>query len=195
MGGGTSQTEEAPPPFFHSSIPQPLPAPIAPPAARLRFASRFHPGDAPVALVYARALTEPLAWSLTGVMVAATASVLSEQDPLGWLLVVVPLICALATGYAAYALRRRPAELILEDGRGAVRSVWAVTTGWERPRLHPVFSRKRTREGLSVAIGRTLYTFAPEDWMDYDALEEAVYAAAARAAEQAAEQRRARAPG
>ena len=147
---------------------------------RARFRSRFDPGGASPALLYARALTEPLAWSMTGVMVAATTAVLSGQNPLAWLLPVVPLLYVLASGYAVYRLRSLPAELVLEAGRGVVRSVWEVAA--ERPfRLYPVVSRRRTRDGLSVALGRTMHTFQPDEWPDYEALEDAILAAAAEA--------------
>lgn len=147
------------------------PAPIA-------FRSRSHPDRTPAALVYARALTEPLAWGMTGVMIAAGASILSAQNPLPWLIWVVPVVCALAVGWTVYDLRRTPAEIVLVGHLGTVRSVWDVALGRPPQRLHPVFSPKRTREGLNLPLGRTVHTLGPEDWADFERLEAALFAAA-----------------
>lgn len=142
------------------------------------FRSRHHPGDAPVALVYARALTGPLAWSMTGVMIAASVAMLEGQDPLPWVVWVVPLVYALSTAWTVYDLRRTPAELVLDGARGGVRSAWD-TAGRKKPLpLRSVFSPRRTIYGLDVPIGRTLHAFAPEDWPHFDRLEAAAFAAA-----------------
>lgn len=153
------------------------------------FRSREHPGDAPMALVYARALTGPLAWSMTGVMIAASVAMLEGQDPLPWVIWVVPLVYALSTSWTIYDLRRTPAELVLDGPRGGVRSAWDAA-GRKNPLvLRPVFSPRRTAYGLDVPIGRTLHAFSPDDWPHFDRLEAAAFAAA----EEAETERRARA--
>src|SRR5690554_5733951 len=110
------------------------------------FRSRHHPGDAPTALVYARALTGPLAWSMTGVMIAAAMAMLTAQDPLPWVVWVVPVVYALSTAWTIYDLRRTPAELVLDGARGGVRSVWDAARRSTALRLHSVFSPRRTME-------------------------------------------------
>ncbi len=143
------------------------------------FRSRHHPGDAPTALVYARALTGPLAWSMTGVMIAAAVAMLEGQDPLPWVLWVVPLVYALSTAWTIYDLRRTPAELVLDGSRGGLRSVWDAAGRTSALPLHSVFSPRRTMEGVDVPIGRALHSFHPDDWPAFDRLEAAVFAAAA----------------
>jgi hypothetical protein len=150
------------------------------------FRSRDYPGDAPLALVYARALTGPLAWSMTGVMIAAAMAMLQAQDPLPWLVWVVPVVYALSTAWTIYDLRHAPAELVVEGARGAVRSVWDVARRVSALRLHPVYSPRRTMEGLDLPIGRTLYSFAPSDWPHFEQLEQAAFAAAAASEEERA---------
>ena len=143
------------------------------------FRSHHHPGEAPLALVYARALTGPLAWSMTGVMIAAATAMLEAQDPLPWLVWVVPLVYALSTAWTVYDLRHTPAELVLDGPRGGVRSAWDAARRTAALRLDPVYSPRRTMEGVDVPIGRTLYSFAPADWPGFERLEKAVFAASA----------------
>ena len=144
----------------------------------IAFRSRQHPGDAPVALVYARALSGPLAWSMTGVMIAALVSVLTEQDPLPWLLWVVPVVYALTSAWTVYDLRRTPAELVLDGPRGGLRSVWDASGTAKPLLLRPVYTPRRTMEGVDVPIGRTLYSFHPDDWAHFDRLEAALFESA-----------------
>lgn len=142
------------------------------------FRSRQHPGDAPVALLYARALSGPLAWSMTGVMIAAAVSMLQAQDPLPWVVWVVPAVYALASAWTVHDLRRTPAELVLDGPRGGVRSAWDAAGSAKPLPLRPVYTPRRTLEGVDVPIGRTLHSFAPEDWPHFEALEEALFASA-----------------
>ena len=142
------------------------------------FRSRHHPGDTPAPLVYARALTGPLAWSMTGVMIAAAVAMLTAQDPLPWVVWVVPLVYALSTAWTIYDLRRTPAELVIDGARGGIRSVWDVALRTTTLPLYSVFTPRRTMEGVDVPIGRTLFSFPPEDWPSFDRLEAAVFAAA-----------------
>ena len=142
------------------------------------FRSRSHPGDASTALTYARALTGPLSWSMTGVMIAAAVSMLEGQDPLPWVLWVVPLVYALSTAWTVYDLRRTPAELVLDGSCGGVRSVWDAAGRTTALPLLSVYSPRRTMEGVDVPIGRILYSFSPDDWPAFERLEAAVFAAA-----------------
>lgn len=140
------------------------------------FKSRQHPGDAPIALVYARALSGPLAWSMTGVMIAASVSMLTAQDPLPWVVWVVPVVYALASAWTIYDLRRTPAELVLDGPRGGLRSVWDAAGKPKPLLLKPVYTPRRTLDGLDVPIGRTLFSFSPDDWPHFDRLETAAFA-------------------
>jgi hypothetical protein len=142
------------------------------------FRSHHHPGDASLPLVYARALTGPLAWSMTGVMIAAATAMLEAQDPLPWVVWVVPVVYVLSTAWTIYDLRHTPAEVVLEGSRGGVRSVWDAARRTATLRLRPVFSPRRTLEGVDVPIGRTLYSLSPVDWPAYDQLEKALFDAA-----------------
>lgn len=155
------------------------------------FRSHHHPGDAPLALVYARALTGPLAWSMTGVMIAAAMAMLQAQDPLPWVVWVVPVVYVLSTAWTIYDLRHTPAEVVLDGPRGGVRSVWDTARRTSTLRLRPVYSPRRTMEGVDVPIGRTLYSLSPVDWPSYEQLEKGLFEAAA-ASEQDRRERAAR---
>lgn len=141
--------------------------------ARYCFASRHHPGEAPPAPIFARALTGPLSFSMLVVMIAATASVLLGVDPLGWVMFAVPAALALATGFTVFVMRRTPAELLLLGDRAAIRSVWDVATG-VAGEAGPLLPPKRVRDGIHVGIGENVLTFTAEDWPELRAIEAAL---------------------
>jgi hypothetical protein len=139
----------------------------------LVFPSRHHPGAAPLAVVYARELTGPLAGAMIALMVAATAAVLMSQDPAPTLAWAAPLAALLAAAFAGHHARRLPAELVLYADRAALRSVWDVASGRTSLPLR-VLPPRRVREGLNVGIGPDVVTLTPEDWPDYPRLREAL---------------------
>jgi hypothetical protein len=141
------------------------------------FRSVHHPGTTPPALVLLRAQAEPVALALLGVFVVALVGILRGEDVLGLLLWAAPLAYVLAAAWAAYDLSRRPAEVVLQGGFGAVRSVWDVAWGRERRdplvRLLPVFAPFRKDGQLHVGIGDAVHTLRPEDWPELGELVDA----------------------
>ncbi len=150
--------------------------------AMTRFRSVHHPGDAPLALVVARAQARPVAAALVAVMVAATARVLSGADVLGLVAWALPLAYAGAAAWALFELRRLPAEILLRGPLGAVRSVWAVArereTGVEEDALVPVIAPRKTDGALLVGFGDAAVALRPFEWPEFDRLRDALDSAA-----------------
>lgn len=144
------------------------------------FQSVHHPGEAPRALVLARAQAEPVALALLGVCVVAFVGMLTGAAVVGTLVWAVPLAYLLAASWAVYDLHRRPAEVVLRNGFGAVRSVWDVAWDRNEPasvvRLQPVFRPFRKDGQLHVGVGDAIYTLRPEEWPTYSALLDALRA-------------------
>ncbi len=139
------------------------------------FRSIYHPGDSSLALALARAQAGPIAFAFVGVMVVTLAAVLQGADVLTTLLWAVPLAYACAAAWGVYDLQRRPAEIVLRHGFGAIRSAWDVARSREAAspfsvRLEPVFEPGR-KEGLRfAAIGDRVLPLRPGEWPEYDRL-------------------------
>lgn len=162
---------------YRSRVPQLPDRPIAQlpdPLTTTIYKSVYHPGEAPRALVVARAQAQPVGLALLGVFVVAFVGILRGEAVLGTLLWAVPLTYAAAAAWALYDLHRRPAEIVLRGGFGAVRSVWDVAWGREQPaesvRLQPVFRPFRKDGQLHVGVGDTIHTLRPDDWPKFSPL-------------------------
>lgn len=147
-----------------------------------RFQSKHHPGLVSLSLVLVRAQAEPVALTLLGVCAVAFVAILRGESVLGTMLWAVPLAYALAAAWAVYELHRRPAEIVLRGGFGALRSVWDVAAGRdeasERVALSPVFPPFRKDGQFHVAIGDAIVTIRPSDWPEFDDLAAALRASA-----------------
>ena len=149
-----------------------------------RFPSVHHPGRASAAVVLARAQTRPVALALVAVMVLVTAAALKGQPILGTAVWAGAAAYAGAALWAWFDLRRRPAELALEGGRGTLRSVWDVAfrRSGDQP-LAPVVAPRKVDGALLVGFGPTAVALRPDDWPDFDALRGALDHAAEEAYE------------
>jgi hypothetical protein len=148
----------------------------------LTFKSTHHPGTAPLSLVLLRAQAEPVALALVGVFAVALVGVLRGADVLGTLLWAVPLAYALAVAWTTYELHRRPAEIVLHEGFGLVRSVWDVAASREArvrvDRFLPVFRPFRKDGEYHASIGDTVLTLHAAEWPALDDLLDALRASA-----------------
>ena len=147
----------------------------------MTYRSIHHPGDASRALVAARAQSGPVAIGFLILMVASLSAVLQGVSVLRPLLIIVPVVYAVAASAGLYAVQKRPAEAIIEGGRAALPSVWEAS-GDGPVVLMPVHSVLPRREGLVVGIGDDVTTLRPEDWPDFEHVHRAL-ADAARIAE------------
>ena len=147
----------------------------------MTFRSIHHPGTASRAVVVARAQSLPVAVAFLAVMIGSLSAVLQGVDVLRPLLWIVPSAYAAAAAMGMYAVQRRPAEVVVDGGRGAVRSVWEAS-GAGPAVLARVHSALPRREGLVVGIGDEVVTLRPEDWPDFAGAHHAL-AGAARIAE------------
>lgn len=140
------------------------------------FTSVHHPGDAPAALVYGRALVGPLAFCALPLMIGAAVAALQQARVLPFLTWGLPAALAAATLWTRFHLGAVPAEVRIRPHQLAVRSVrdclHATPPHWQR--IHQV--RQRT-EGLVVTAGFDTYRFTYGDWPDHAALLDALHAA------------------
>jgi hypothetical protein len=144
----------------------------------MTFKSTHHPGTAPLALVLLRAQAEPVALALVGVFAVALVGVLRGTDVLGALVWAVPLAYVLAVAWATYELQRRPAEIVLHEGFGLIRSVWEVAASPEGKvrvdRFFPVFRPFRKDGQYHASIGDTVLTLHAAEWPALDDLVDAL---------------------
>lgn len=132
-------------------------------------------------MLLARAQAGAVGIAFAGVMVVTTAAALQGVPILRAFLASAVVAYAAAVAYTYYDLTRTPAEVLLGDGLGAVRSVWevAITRGWRTaPAFVPVYHPRKGDGALLVGIGDTVVAFRPVDWPDFDALRDALTAAA-----------------
>ena len=143
----------------------------------MTYRSVYHPGEASRAVVAARAQSLPVAVVFLVVMIGSLSAVLQGVDVLRPLLWIVPAAYAAAAAMGMYAVQRRPAEVVVDGGRAALRSVWEASGG--RPavlvRVHSALPR---REGLVVGIGDEVVTLRPEDWPEFAGVHRALAGAA-----------------
>jgi hypothetical protein len=144
------------------------------------FHSHHHPGGTSRATLAVRAQARPVALALIAVMTLGLAAALQGEAFL-W-----PFVAATALAYLAAAavgqssLHRTIAEIELRGPFASVRSVWDAA-GWRTDGLAPIVSARLVQGELSVGIGDTVMTLRREDWPDFDALTEALRAAAREA--------------
>ena len=144
----------------------------------MTFSSIYHPGHAPLSLVIARAQVQPVALTLLGVFTVAFVGILRGEVVLETMLWAAPLAYVLAAAWSVYRLHQRPAELIVHNGFGAMRSVWDVARDREVPlekigeriRLEPVFRPFRKDGYVHAGVGDEVHTFRPTEWPAYSEL-------------------------
>lgn len=157
-------------------------APDAEPSFRT-FRSMHHPGAAPAALVYGRALALPLSACVIPLMLIVLAVVLQERPALGLLVYGLPAALLVATAWTHFHLRRTPAAIRVEHpapagrlGRAAVLTVADCLQG-RVPPARLVVDLRRTRASTQVSVGLDTYDLPDAEWPEHDALLAALRAA------------------
>ena len=154
------------------------------PEARLpeavTIASRHEPGTAARAIVMLRAQSEALAWASFAVMAVTVAAMLQGSA------VLVPVVVGMSAAFvvsgmvARARLRRLPARIDIEGASARVWSVWDAARPARRPPAEAVWEARLVLGELVVSLGDAVETFARSDWDDFDALVDALRAAATR---------------
>lgn len=139
----------------------------------LVFESYDYPGDVPAGYIYMQALAAPLLWCTLPVMIASATAVLMERDPLSFVSWAFPLATATAIGWTIFRLTHQVAKIRIMNGHAVVYSIWDQTHDTP-PYMGPLLHAERTRFGLRVSIGDTVYTFRERDWPEFDRLLESL---------------------
>ncbi len=136
------------------------------------FHSVHHPGDEPAARVYGRALVKPIAATVLPLMIAVTASALQLGVVWPYVMWGLPTSLAVASVWTRFRLGNQPAEVRLQPGQAAVRSVHDVLTGTP-PDFQPIHDVRVTSDTLSVMVGYTTLAIEAPDWPAYNQMKEA----------------------
>jgi hypothetical protein len=107
------------------------------------------------------------------VMIAALTAVLMERDPLSFVSWSFPLALLAAVAWTIFRLTRRTAKIRIVDGHAIVYSIWDQTHDTP-PTMGPLLHAERSRRGLRVSIGDTVYTFRKRDWPEFERLLESL---------------------
>ncbi|HLA62939.1 MAG TPA: hypothetical protein VK610_00810 [Rhodothermales bacterium] len=143
------------------------------------FVSRHHPGRTPAAALLVRAQGAPVGLAFAAVMIVTTAAALQGLPVLRAVLLFVPLVYVGAVAWSLYDLNRTPAEVLIGEGMGAVRSVWDVASAPHGPAQYvPIFHPRKGDGALLVGFGDAVVAFRPDDWAEFDDLRDALTASA-----------------
>ncbi len=137
------------------------------------FRSVEHPGSAPPALVYGRALVTPIGVCLLPVMIGALVAALQGYPALSYLLVGFPGAIAVAMLWTHYRLRTTLAEIRVRPDAAALRTVWECAR--EEPlRWMRVLDLRTNRSAIEATVGRGTYALRTARWPEHEALLEAL---------------------
>lgn len=147
------------------------------------FKSIHHPGDAPLALVLVRSQTEATAIVVIALLAVSFVFLMQGYSVWQTLVWVLPAAYVATAIWAAYELRRKPAEIVLKNGLGEIRSVWDVARINEGDEIETallvrVFPPQKVDGEVNVAIGDTMMTIRPQEWPDFGQLTRALSDAA-----------------
>lgn len=138
------------------------------------FESVHHPGDAPAALVYGRALATPLGFCTLPVMIATAAAALQQQPIWPFLAWGLPLALGVAAAWTRFRLGSTPAEVRIRDHQAAVRSVHDCVHGHRQgtPALHWqwIHDIRNGPDALIVTMGFETHRFLYAAWPNHRAL-------------------------
>ena len=137
------------------------------------FRSVDHPGTAPPAVVYGRALVRPIGVCMLPVMIGALVAVLQGFPVLSYLLIGFPGAIAVAMLWTHYRMRTTLAEIRVRPDAAALRTVWECARR-EPPAWRRVLDLRTTRSTIEATIGRGTYVLRTARWPEHDALLEAL---------------------
>lgn len=136
------------------------------------FKSTNHPGDTPPGIVYTRFLARPLGVCTVPLMIGATTSALLGEPIWAYLVWGLPAAIGLATVWAHFSMARTLAEVAIQPGQAAFRSVYDVLRGNPRD-WEPIYNVQSTSWNLELSVGRTTYELKPKQWPNYETLTDA----------------------
>ena len=134
-----------------------------------RFESIYHPGNAPGPVVYARRLAGPLGACAIPVMIGATVAALQGQSV--WMFTVwgLPLALGIASAWTRFTLSATPAELHLQAGQCAVRSVLDVLRD-RPPDWHVLYGIEESATELKLLLGWNTRICRRREWPRFEQL-------------------------
>ena len=143
-------------------------------------ASRYEPRGAARGIVLLRAQSEALAWSSFAVMAVTVVAMLQNSAVLVPVAVGMTAAFVVSGAVARARLRRLPARIDIDGASARVWSVWDAARPARRPPAEAVWEARLVLGELVVSLGDAVETFARSDWDDFDALVDALRAAARR---------------
>ena len=144
----------------------------------MTFRSVHHPGDTSRAWLAIQSQARPVALALLAVMTVGLAAALEGRSIMWPFVGGAAVAYALAVAFGQNRLVTTPAQVDVVGPFAAVHSVWQAAADPPEGRLTPVSSARVQYGELSVGVGDTVVTFQPADWPEYDALVDALRAAA-----------------
>ena len=135
------------------------------------FKSVHHPRGRSAELVYTQALVKPVGVCVTPLMVGATASALQGDPILGYLVWGGPVALIVASLWTHFLLSSTPAELRLQSGQVALRSVQDVVLD-RPPNWDPLYSVRVSPESVEISVRWNTQEFRQQNWPEYNQLRE-----------------------
>lgn len=141
-------------------------------AVKKVFKSVHHPRGRSSGRVYTEALVKPIGACLSPIMIGATAAALQGNPVLEYLLWGAPAALVIATLWTHFLLASTPAELHLQSGRVALRSIQDVVLG-RPPDWNPLYNVRVSPESVEISVRWNTQMFRPRDWPEYEQLRDA----------------------
>ena len=149
----------------------------------MTFRSVHHPGDTSRSWLALQAQARPVALALLFVMTIGLAAALQGSDILWPFVGGTAVAYVIAAGVGQNRLLSTPAQVDVRGPFAAVHSIWQAAADPPEGPMAPVSSARLQYGELSVGVGDTVVTFDPSDWPEFEALVDALRAAAAEGRE------------
>jgi hypothetical protein len=140
------------------------------------FESTYHPGDDPASRVWGRALVKPVGATVLPLMIAVTVSALQLGVVWPYVAWGLPAALGVATVWTRFRLGSLTAELRVQSGQVALRSVHDVLTGTP-PEFEPLYDVRVTSRSLNLSLGWTALNLDARNWPEFEALKGALESA------------------
>lgn len=135
----------------------------------LTFTSKAHPQSLPGAIVYGRALVQPIAACMLPVMILTLVAVLEGLRILPGFLWASGAALLIAAAWTSFRLQREVAEILISSDVACVQSVWEILNE-ARAECRQVLDVRDYGKWSHVTIGFTSYEIDRDRWDRYDEL-------------------------